>query len=203
MARLSITTALRHPQVQQQDLFVTVVADPSGPSLQFATSYIIWRDISYGAHSLRVSVHWQVHLTGQGHFTWWVTLRHARAQPGLHGLDGFADSYWGNSISRRSAIDFLAQYNKAIIFLRSEIHRRYEMQKTVSPSGGGGVRLGIQQFGHRGPVASQPSREHGFPAIRWDSSLRGLKHAWTGWVNYFIGTGLRACKAHWNLHAIC
>ena len=45
-----------------------------------------------------------------------------------HGLDGFADSDWGNSVSRRSTTGLLARYNKTIVLWRSKL------QKTISLS---------------------------------------------------------------------
>ena len=44
------------------------------------------------------------------------------------GLDGYADSDWGNSESRRSTTGILARYNKAIVLWRSKL------QKTISLS---------------------------------------------------------------------
>ncbi len=45
-----------------------------------------------------------------------------------YGLDGFADSDWGNSESRRSSTGLLARYNKSIVLWRSR------MQKTIALS---------------------------------------------------------------------
>jgi hypothetical protein len=45
-----------------------------------------------------------------------------------NGLDGFADSDWGNSESRRSTTGLLALYNKSIVLWRSK------MQKTIALS---------------------------------------------------------------------
>jgi hypothetical protein len=47
---------------------------------------------------------------------------------GSEGLDGFADSDWGNSVSRRSTTGLLARFNHGIVKWRSK------MQKTVSLS---------------------------------------------------------------------
>ena len=44
------------------------------------------------------------------------------------GLDGYADSDWGNSASRRSTTGILARYNKQIVLWRSKL------QKTISLS---------------------------------------------------------------------
>jgi hypothetical protein len=45
-----------------------------------------------------------------------------------NGLDGFADSDWGNTESRRSTTGLLAPYNKSIVLWRSR------MQKTIALS---------------------------------------------------------------------
>ena len=45
---------------------------------------------------------------------------------GSEGLDGFADSDSGNSITRRSTTGLVARYNRGVIMWRSK------MQKTVS-----------------------------------------------------------------------
>ncbi len=50
---------------------------------------------------------------------------------GSNGLDGFADSYWGNSITRRSTTGLFAWYNLGVVQWRSK------MQKTVSLSTAG------------------------------------------------------------------
>jgi hypothetical protein len=47
---------------------------------------------------------------------------------GSNCLDGFADSNWGNSITRRSTTGLLARYNRGVVQWRSK------MQKTVSLS---------------------------------------------------------------------
>jgi hypothetical protein len=47
---------------------------------------------------------------------------------GTTGLDGFADSDWGNSVSRRSTTGLMARFNETIVLWRSK------MQKTVSLS---------------------------------------------------------------------
>ena len=44
------------------------------------------------------------------------------------GLDGFTDSDWGNSITRRSTASLVARYNSGVIMWRSK------MKKTVSQS---------------------------------------------------------------------
>ena len=44
------------------------------------------------------------------------------------GLDGFADSDWGNSVSRRSTTGLLARYNRSIVLWRSKL------QKTIALS---------------------------------------------------------------------
>ena len=44
------------------------------------------------------------------------------------GLDGFADSDWGNSVSRKSTSGLLARYNRSLLIWRSK------MQKTVALS---------------------------------------------------------------------
>ena len=44
------------------------------------------------------------------------------------GLDGFADSDWGNSVSRKSTTGLVARYNRTSVLWRSK------MQKTVSLS---------------------------------------------------------------------
>ena len=46
----------------------------------------------------------------------------------LGDLDGFTDSDWGNSLSRKSTTGLLARYNRGLILWRSK------MQKTVSLS---------------------------------------------------------------------
>jgi hypothetical protein len=43
----------------------------------------------------------------------------------LEGLDGFTDSDWGNSLSRKSTTGLLARYNRGLILWRSKL------QKTV------------------------------------------------------------------------
>jgi len=53
-----------------------------------------------------------------------VCLRHEN----YNGLDGFADSDWGNSESRLSTTGMLARYNKSIVLWRSR------MQKTIALS---------------------------------------------------------------------
>ena len=47
---------------------------------------------------------------------------------GSDGLNGFADSDWGKSITRRSTTGLLARYNRGAVQWRSKI------QMTVSPS---------------------------------------------------------------------
>ena len=47
---------------------------------------------------------------------------------GSEGLDGFADSNWGNIITRRSTTGLLALFNRGVIMWRSKMH------KTVSLS---------------------------------------------------------------------
>ena len=44
------------------------------------------------------------------------------------GLDGFADSDWGNSVSRKSTSGLLARYNRSLLMWRCK------MQKTVALS---------------------------------------------------------------------
>jgi hypothetical protein len=44
------------------------------------------------------------------------------------GLDGFADSDWGNNVSRMSTTGLVARYNKSIVTWRSKL------QKTISLS---------------------------------------------------------------------
>ena len=46
----------------------------------------------------------------------------------VSGLNGYADSVWGNSACRRSTTGILARYNKAIVLWRSKL------QKTISLS---------------------------------------------------------------------
>jgi hypothetical protein len=46
----------------------------------------------------------------------------------IQGLDGLADSDWGNSVCRRSTTGLLARYNKSIVLWRSR------MQKTIALS---------------------------------------------------------------------
>ena len=46
----------------------------------------------------------------------------------MGGLAGYADSDWGNSISRRSTTGLMAQYNKGMVLWRSK------MQKTIALS---------------------------------------------------------------------
>ena len=47
---------------------------------------------------------------------------------GSEGMDGFSDSNWDNSITRRSTTGLVARYNRGVIMWRSK------MQKTVSLS---------------------------------------------------------------------
>ncbi len=47
---------------------------------------------------------------------------------GTTGLDGFADSDWGNSVSSRSTTGLMALFNETIVLWRSK------MQKTISLS---------------------------------------------------------------------
>ena len=101
--------------------------------VQFA-AYWVRFDISYAAAQLArfcVSAgpsHWAALAHLIGYLIHRPSLKLEYRRDAVGGLDGFADSDWGNSVSRRSTTGLLARYNRGPVLWRSK------MQKTVSLS---------------------------------------------------------------------
>jgi hypothetical protein len=101
--------------------------------VQFA-AYWVRFDISYTAAQLArfcVSAgpsHWAALAHLIGYLIHRPSLKLVYRRDAVGGLDGFADSDWGNSASRRSTTGLLARYNRRPVLWRSK------MQKTVSLS---------------------------------------------------------------------
>ena len=101
--------------------------------VQFA-AYWVRFDISYAAAQLArfcVSAgpsHWAALAHLMGYLIHRPSLKLVYRRDAVGGLDGFADSDWGNSVSRRSTTGLLARYNRGPVLWRSK------MQKTVSLS---------------------------------------------------------------------
>jgi hypothetical protein len=97
-------------------------------------AYWVRFDISYAAaQRARFCVsaglsHWAAltHLTG--YLIHRPSLKLVYRRDAVGGLDGFTDSDWGNSVSRRSTTGFVTRYNRAPILWRSK------KQKTVALS---------------------------------------------------------------------
>ena len=101
--------------------------------VQFA-AYWVRFDISYTAAQLArfcVSAgpsHWAALAHLMGYLIYRPSLKLTYRRDAVGGLDGFTDSDWGNSVSRRSTTGIVARYNRAPILWRSK------MQKTVALS---------------------------------------------------------------------
>jgi hypothetical protein len=116
------------PDPREQKVYRSFVA-----KLQFAASWIRC-DLAFTASQL-------ARFCASAGPAQWAALHHVmgylEANPsfkltyrrgGTTGLDGFADSDWGNSVSRRSTTGLMARFNETIVLWRSK------MQKTVSLS---------------------------------------------------------------------
>jgi hypothetical protein len=112
--------------------------------------------------------HWAAltHLIGYLMHRPSLKLRYLKGGKG--GLDGFADSDWGNSVSRRSTSGLLARYNRAPILWRSR------MQKTVALSSAeeeyySASEIAVARGDHLPP---QPPRQHAIPGRRQYGGVR-------------------------------
>ena len=116
------------PDPFKQSLYRSVVA-----KIQFAAHWVRF-DISFQAAQLArfcVSAgpsHWAALTHLIGYLIYRPSLKLKYRQETLEGLDGFTDSDWGNSLSRKSTTGLLARYNRGLILWRSKL------QKTVSLS---------------------------------------------------------------------
>ena len=101
--------------------------------VQFA-AYWVRFDISYAAAQLArfcVSAgpsHWAALTHLMGYLTHRPSLKLVYRRDAEGGLDGFTDSDWGNSVSRRSTTGLVVRFNRAPVLWRSK------MQKTVALS---------------------------------------------------------------------
>ena len=90
---------------------------------------------------------------------------------GRRGLDGFADSDWGNSVSRRSTTGLMARYNKTIVQWRSKL------QKTISLSTGHALMLMKSMYGtrqaarHWHVLISTWMEDHGYEAVNSEKTI--------------------------------
>ena len=116
------------PDPFKQTLFRSTVA-----KIQFAAHWVRF-DISFPAAQLArfcVSAgpsHWAALTHLIGYLIHRPSLKLKYRQGRLGDLDGFTDSDWGNSLSRKSTTGLLARYNRGLILWRSKL------QKTVSLS---------------------------------------------------------------------
>jgi hypothetical protein len=72
--------------------------------------------------------HWAALAHLMGYLVYRPSLKLKYDRKYEKGLDGFADSDWGNSVSRKSTSGLLARYNRSLLMWRSK------MQKTVALS---------------------------------------------------------------------
>lgn len=116
------------PDPRQQKVYRSFVA-----KLQFAATWTRC-DIAYPAAQLARfcasagASHWAAlhHLMGYLEANKSFKLTYHKVGKG--GLEGYADSDWGNSVSRRSTTGLMVRYNEGMVLWRSK------MQKTVSLS---------------------------------------------------------------------
>ncbi len=136
------------PDPVKQKVYMSFVA-----KLQFAASWVRC-DIAFTASQLA----WFCASVGPSH---WAALHHVMGyleeNPSVKlsyqrgrsdGLDGFADSDWGNSITRRSTTDLLARYN------REWSSGGPRAEDGIAFDGGSRVLLCVGN-GYRGAVPSQ------------------------------------------------
>ncbi len=116
------------PDPKEQKIYRSFVA-----KIQFLANWVRY-EVSFAASRLARFCasagvfYWTAlhHLMGYLHSNPSFKLVYQRGN--YDGLDGFADSDWGNSESRRSTTGLLARYNKSIVLWRSR------MQKTIALS---------------------------------------------------------------------
>ncbi len=106
-------------------------------------------------------------------------------QGGEGELDGFADTDWGNSVSRRSTTGLMARFNKGIIL------RRSKMQKTVSLSTAGSEYYAALEMGIEILYLRNLIRNMGFQQ-RPDTPVYEDNTACIEWGNHVIGGRGRA-----------
>ena len=151
---LELEVCPESPDQVRQNLYRSFTA-----KLQFAATWVRC-DIAFPASQLARfcasagPLHWAAlhHVMGylEANPSFWAALHHVmgylEANPsfkltyqigGSEGLDGFANSYWGNSITRRSTTGLVALYNRGVIMWRSKMQRlcRYQppRQSTIRP----------------------------------------------------------------------
>ncbi len=116
------------PDPKEQKIYRSFVA-----KIQFVAKWVRY-DVSFAASQLAC-------FCASAGVSHWAALHHVMGYPNsnpsfklvyrrgnYNGLDGFADSDWVNSESRRSTTGLLARYNKSTVLWRSR------MQKTITLS---------------------------------------------------------------------
>ena len=86
------------------------------------------------------------------------------------GLDGFADSDWGNNVSRRSTTGLVARYNKSIVIWRSKLQKTFNLtfnmiQDNISFNSGSRI-LCFFRDGDRNYSPSHFIAQYGLPTGR-------------------------------------
>ena len=101
--------------------------------IQFLAHWVRF-DISYPAAQLARfcatagQSHWAALTHLMGYLSYRPSLKLKYNREYVKGLDGFADSDWGNSASRKSTSGLLARYNRSLLMWRSK------MQKSIALS---------------------------------------------------------------------
>jgi hypothetical protein len=124
-------------------------------AVSFATSQLAWFCASAGPSHWAALHHLIGYLSYQSSFK--LTYRQQRRQGTKNGLDGFADSDWGNNVSRRSTTSLVARFNKSIVIWRSEL------QKTISLSTAEAEYYAVSEMAIEIIYLSNLLRNMGFP----------------------------------------
>jgi hypothetical protein len=113
----------RNPRSKEQKIYRSFVA-----KIQFSADWVRY-DVSFAASQLArfcasagVSHLAALHYV-MGYLHSNPSFKLVYRSGNYNGLDGFADSDWGNSESRRSTTGLLARYNKSIVLWRSRMHK--------------------------------------------------------------------------------
>ena len=101
------------------------------------------------------------------------------------GLDGFADSDWGNNVSWRSTTGLVARYNKSIVIWRCKVQQTISLS-TVEAEYYAVFEMAIEMIYHRTLL-----RNMGFPQSD-DTPVYADNTACIEWGNHIIGGRERA-----------
>jgi hypothetical protein len=173
------------PDPREQKLYRSCLA-----KVQFAAQWIRY-DVSFATSQLARFCasagpsHWAALHHLMGYLSYQSSFKLTYRQGINTGLDGFADSDWGNNVSRRSTTGLVARYNKSIVTWRSKL------QKTISLSTAEAEYYAVSEMAIEIIYLRNLLRNMGFPQND-DTPVYEDNTACIEWGNHIIGGRERA-----------